>query len=115
MLRYVMFEIKDCDQIILEYKYLKDVRKYPNNLRRGQFKAGWEDIAIRQQIYSLQALKRLTWCNLGYRMGQHFGKRSIDEINRAFDLFTEHYKITNGIPVLSWQNEIEQWVTRHRK
>lgn len=110
-----MLEIKDCGRIISELKYSKDVRKYPDNLRRGQFKAGWEDRVIRQQIYSLQALKRLTWCNLGYRMGQRFGKRSLDEINQIFDIFAEHYKITNGIVVLSWQNKIARWVAEHRK
>ena len=110
-----MLEIKDCEQIISELNYSKDVRKYPDNLRRGRFKAGWEDRAIRQQIYSLQALRRLTWCNLGYRMGQRFGKKSIDEINQVFDVFAEHYKITNGISKLSWQNEIARWVAEHRK
>ncbi|GEM_PF-1604220 len=110
-----MLEFQDCERIISELDYSKDVRKYPDNFRRGQFKSGWRDRVLRQQTYFPGVLKRLTWCNLGYRMGQRFGYQSSDEINQVFDIFAEHYRMTKSISALSWQNEVTQWVARHRK
>jgi hypothetical protein len=43
-----VLDIQDCEQFISELEYKKDIRKYPDNFRKGQFKAGWEDAVIRQ-------------------------------------------------------------------
>ncbi len=110
-----MLKIKECEQIISELKYEKDVRKYPDNHRRGQFKAGWEDVVIRQQTYLQPTLKRLTWCNLGYRLGQRLGEKTVNEINQIFDILAMQYKSLRNIDTLSWQAELEQWVAKHRK
>jgi putative restriction endonuclease len=108
-------DVKGCEQIILELEYKKDIRKYPDNFRRGQFKLGWEDVVIRQQIYSPITLQKLTWRNLGYRTGILFGNRSVNEINQVFELFARQYKNVMDIEPSSWQNDIEKWVGRHRK
>ena len=110
-----MLEVQDCEQIISGIEYEKDIRKYPDNLRRGQFKSGWEDVVTRQQAYSPITLQNLTWRNLGYRTGLRFGERSVDEINQIFERFARHYKIVRGIDPSSWQSDIEQWVAKHRK
>lgn len=111
----MVFDVQDCEQIISKIEYDKDIRKYPDNVRRGQFKSGWEDGAIRQQVYSPITLQRLTWRNLGYRTGVHLGKRSVDEINAIFEVFARHYKSVRGIDPTSWQSDIDQWVAKHRK
>lgn len=110
-----MIDIQDCEQVISEIEYRKDIRKYPNNFRRGQFKLGWEDAVIRQQVYSPITLQRLTWRNLGYRTGARFGAKPVNEINQVFELFARHYKCVRDINPSSWQNDLEQWVTQHRK
>lgn len=112
-----VFELQECERIISELEYEEDIRKYPDNRRRGQFKSGWEDAVIRQQIYLPLTLQRLTWRNLGYRMGQRFGKSSVDEINQIFNLLSQHFKSVRGIDssLLFWQSDIEQWVAKHRK
>ncbi len=109
-----MLEIQDCEQIISELDYEEDVRKYPDNLRRGQFKTGWEDAVIRQQVYSPPILNRLTWCNLGYRIGKRLGEKPLDEINQIFDVFAQHYKMAKGISSSSWETDVEQWIAKHR-
>lgn len=64
---------------------IADVRKPPNERRRGQFKAGWEDATTRYKCYTAQTLERLTWRNLGYRFGQHLGESTFSRINNAFE------------------------------
>jgi len=110
-----VLDIQDCEQFISELEYKKDIRKYPDNFRKGQFKAGWEDAVIRQRVYSPTALQRLTWHNLGYRTGVRLGERSVDEINQIFEMFARHYKSVRGIDPLSWQSDVEEWVANHRK
>ena len=56
--------------------YERDNREPPDNIRRGQFKTGWEDSTVRGETYAETTIQRLTWHNLGYRFGQRFGHRS---------------------------------------
>ena len=57
-----------------------DVRRQPpENLRRGQFRAGWGD-AVQGERYARRTLRSLTWKNLGYRAGLTFGDRTPDEV-----------------------------------
>ena len=55
--------------------YDRDARCSPDTARHGQFVAGWKDAAVRHQQYTEDTLKSLTWHNLGFRFGQHFGNK----------------------------------------
>ena len=50
--------------------YSHDESNPPDGSRRGQFKAGWRDAAERGREYRKDMLERLTWHNLGYRLGE---------------------------------------------
>jgi 5-methylcytosine-specific restriction protein A len=79
------------DEILAEHSYETDVRKPPDNRRRGQFRVGWEDATVREHVYTDKTLARLTWRNLGYRLGTRFGKRHPDEIEQVYERFAQHY------------------------
>jgi len=79
-------------QLFSQLQYERDVRKQPDERRRGQFRAGWEDRTIRGKIYDEGTLLRLTWHNLGYRFGEHFGYRSPEQIDEAFRVLTKLYE-----------------------
>lgn len=90
------FEVKsfsncDCDMILTELKYDKDIRKRPDNLRKSRFITGWNDAVIKGKQYREEILKSLTWQNLGYRLGNKYGNVSTSEIENIFQLFSEHY------------------------
>ena len=65
--------------------YHRDERKAPDEHRRSKFRVGWEDATVRDKTYTVDALERLTWMNLGYRLGQHFGVRSPEEIDSVWE------------------------------
>jgi putative restriction endonuclease len=69
-------------------KYERDQRRPSDERRRGRFFAGWEDATRRGKVYSPQTLKRLTWHNLGYRLGTHFGEQTSEQIGEAFEIVT---------------------------
>ena len=73
---------------ILRRLSLSEIREFrypPDNRRRGQFKAGWEDFTTgRHANYTEETLERLTWHNLGYRFGKEVGS-STDDINTYYD------------------------------
>jgi 5-methylcytosine-specific restriction protein A len=75
-----------------ELHYEHDARKPPDNYRKGQFKAGWEDAAIREKTYDEETLQRLTWHNLGYRLGLLSGPRSTEEIYEIFVMLAKLYR-----------------------
>ncbi|SDX90718.1 hypothetical protein SAMN05421644_1194 [Allochromatium warmingii] len=74
--------------------YARDERKAPDAHRRSKFLVGWEDATQHQKIYTDEALERLTWKNLGYRLGQHFGAQTAAEIDAVFDYLTEVWNRT---------------------
>jgi hypothetical protein len=47
-----------------------------DRLRKGNFKHGWGDATERDEEYTAETLKTLTWQNLGYRLGKLLGKTS---------------------------------------
>ena len=61
-------------------RYDHDDRQPPDNLRRGQFKAGWKAAAAGVR-YNEQTLVRLTWNNLGYRLALAFGAQAFKTSN----------------------------------
>lgn len=69
--------------------YARDERKAPDAHRRSKFLVGWEDANQRQKVYTEEALERLTWKNLGYRLGQRFGALTPAEIDAVFDHLSE--------------------------
>lgn len=81
----------NCDSLLSEIIYETDVRKPPDSYRRERFKSGWEDAAVRKKNYAEKTLKRLTWQNLGYRLGKRFGEKVPDEIYRVYEQFSNHY------------------------
>ncbi len=79
-------EIEKC---FAEMKYERDIRKPPNNHRRGQFQKGWKDAATRKE-YTAATLRVLTWRNLGYRFGKCFSP--VDESDYVYGLMAAKYK-----------------------
>ena len=47
-----------------------------DNSRKGRFKAGWNDAAVRGKDYDAKTLEVLYWQNLGYRIGKLLGDTS---------------------------------------
>ena len=72
--------------------YDRDARRSPDTARHGQFVAGWKDAAVRHQQYTEDTLKSLTWHNLGFRFGQHFGNSPEEEIEQAWNVLVSHYE-----------------------
>lgn len=97
----------NCAEILSQLEYKEDIRKKPNSHRRQQFLLGWEEATISQKTYSKSTLKRLTWRNLGYRIGQRFGQRSLEKINQTFDRFAEYYQVNMGVSQSQIQSELQ--------
>ena len=70
--------------------YDRDARLRPDNLRRGQFKAGWKAGAEGVR-YKQDTLLRLTWHNLGYRLGAALGPQVVQDVEWAFTILAERY------------------------
>ena len=66
--------------------YEVDERKPPDNRRQGQFRAGWN-----RKACSPKSLRKLTWHNLGYRVGRELGSRDRAEMDQAFEQFAHLY------------------------
>lgn len=79
-------------EAFVQLVYQRDKRRPPDERRRGQFRAGWEDATKRGEVYSEGTLERLTWRNLGYRLGQSFGDHLPKEIDGAFDILAELFE-----------------------
>ena len=82
----------EIDEALAQCRYARDERKAPDEHRRGKFLKGWEDATQRGSLYSDEALERLTWKNLGYRLGNRFGARSADEIDGVFHYLAEIWR-----------------------
>ena len=76
-------------KVFSELSYKQDKRKPPENLRRGQFHKGWNR---RKPITEKTLNSRLTWNNLGYRMGQYFGSQSKEQIDKVFQVLADDYR-----------------------
>ena len=71
----------------MTYKY--DARNPASIGRRSQYKVGWADASAGETTYTESTLDRLTWRNLGYRLGRQLGPRDDDEIGETFDFLAE--------------------------
>jgi hypothetical protein len=81
-----------------EFCFEVDMRWPPTPAHLHAFTRGWYDIAYRGQAYSGETLQRLTWCNLGWRMGKMEGKASSDEIRWAFEWFAAQWTKRRASP-----------------
>lgn len=70
-------------------KYKVDVRKLASAGRQSQFRLGWGHGASNEVAYAETTLDRLTWRNLGYRLGREFGPSGEAEIDGAFEYLAE--------------------------
>ena len=89
----MILEPDECEYWLSMFEFEKDVRKPPDNLRRGQFKAGWRDSVFeRCPPYSPKAMKKLTWRNLGYRWaGTDLGSADAD-VEGTYESFARHFQ-----------------------
>jgi hypothetical protein len=71
--------------------YECDIREPPDALRQHNFGIGWEDAALRSRVYRPTAMRRLTWQNLGNRLGVRYGPMSREEIDQIYTVLAEHY------------------------
>lgn len=101
----------EIEQLLSQLQYQRDVRKPPDGRRHGQFRTGWEDATVRSEIYAEETLERLTWHNLGYRLGRFFGHQSPEQINQAYQVLAKLYGQSNG--VINWQGEVRRWLNSH--
>jgi hypothetical protein len=68
-------------------KYAHDDRETDPNKsghRRARFRDGWNN-AVNGQQYKSNALNRLSWENLGYRLGSLFGDTSPELVDELYD------------------------------
>lgn len=80
----------------LHYRY--DVRRPPDERRRGRFRAGWQEAAEDEKVYTEKTLERLTWQNLGYRLGKLVGQGSPERIEQTYEILSELYKRSTLFP-----------------
>ena len=81
----------EVEQLFGQLRFERDDRAPPDERRRGQFKAGWEDATVRGKEYAENTLQWLTWHNLGYRFGRLLGHRSQTEIDEAYKILADLY------------------------
>ena len=74
----------DIDNAFTACVYERDERKAPDEHRRSKCLVGWEDATQRRKDYEAAALQRLTWKNLGYRLGHRFGALEQAQIDAVF-------------------------------
>jgi hypothetical protein len=78
-------------QLFGRLDFERDGRDPPDERRRGQFHAGWEDATVRSKVYAENTLQCLTWHNLGYRLGRLLGHQSGTEIDEAYKILADLY------------------------
>ena len=52
--------------------------------RRARFQVGWQN-AVEGQQYGADTLSRLTWQNLGWRLGERLGPTPVELIQAMYD------------------------------
>lgn len=108
----------NCDTFIAQLGTLNDIRKTPTAGRRNQFFTGWQDAATHRKTYTDTTLQRLTWRNLGYRLGQQLGEQSTEVIDQVYRKFADHHRTlqtaTHIVPSY-WETEVRNWIQCHRQ
>ena len=65
--------------------YRIDEREAPDDERRIQFRKGWNRATNRQHMKDATLKRKLTWNNLGYRVGLAHGPATVAKIHEMFD------------------------------
>ena len=72
-----------------------DARLKPTPGRKSEFKTGWENSQRNpsdRESYTEETLKKLTWNNLGYRLGRILGPASDEFKERMYDLCASEWE-----------------------
>ena len=77
----------------LENEYLEDIReKNADDDHLRAFKIGWADqLSEDRRSYGNDALKTLTWQNVGYRLAKVFGAQDEEAIQNVFLMLKLEY------------------------
>ena len=86
----------DLQSFLKGLAFRKDVRKFPDNRRRGQFRAGWNKASNGGTISDKKLRSELSWNNLGFRAGQVFGPATATSIDEQFERFAAIYVKERG-------------------
>ena len=72
--------------LLSSYSEITDARKPGDSKRAGRFRSGWKDATERNKDeYSQSTLSKITWQNLGYRLGSELGPHNDQWINAAYE------------------------------
>lgn len=102
----------EIQELFSRLPYKHDARRPPDARRRSQFRTGWHDTTVRGEAYRAETLAHLTWRNLGYRLGQHFGPQSPAQIDWAYQVLAEVYEPSTV--VADWRTEVRRWLMPRR-
>ena len=98
-------------QLLERLRFERDDRAPPDEPRRRQFTAGWEDATVRGKVYAENTLRWLTWRNLGYRFGRLLGHRSQTEIDEAFKILADRYVPPQATSNTEQATRLDPWDT----
>jgi endonuclease/exonuclease/phosphatase family metal-dependent hydrolase len=89
-------ESADLNAFLKGLTFRTDVRKDSDNLRRGQFRAGWNKAMDGGTISDKKLMAELSWHNLGFRAGKTFGQATATTIDDVYDRFAALYVRERG-------------------
>lgn len=78
------------------YEYSNDVRQAPHAARQREFRRGWREGA-EGRSYAPTTLERLTWRNLGFRLGRSLGSVHVDQVDATFDWLADEFARTSRV------------------
>ena len=76
----------------MDQSFEVDNRQTPDQARKREFRKGWEHSLDLEDGYSDKTLKKLTWNNLGYRLGKLFGDTPDKMREELYDWSVRHYQ-----------------------
>jgi hypothetical protein len=78
----------------MDLSFEVDDRQPPDHDRKREFRKGWEH-SLRNGVeneYTDKTLKKLTWNNLGYRLGRLFGNTPDEMREELYEWSVRHYQ-----------------------
>ena len=78
-------------KVFSQLSYTQDGRNPPDDSHRVAFRTGWRRF-VNGRVYKEKTLRSLKWDNLGWRMGQHFGSQSKEQIDKVFQVLADDYR-----------------------
>jgi predicted HNH restriction endonuclease len=102
--------IEELRKILSEIKVTKDKRSVPDSARKRAFKLGWLDYTQRKKVYSEEVLtSRLTWQNLGNRLGQILESKTREDIEEIFEILAIIFSSGSQNHESAQHNKIENY------